>query len=67
MTRTWSLARSGLSLVPTLKKVAKAKKPATDVATADDKGGFFSWLFGGGIKQRSQVDAKDLLVELAPA
>ena len=43
------LARSGLSLIPTTKKVAKAKKPATDVATDDDKGGF-SRLFGGGIK-----------------
>ena len=42
----------------TTKKVAKAKKPATDVATDDDEGGFFSRLFGGGIKKRSQVDAK---------
>ena len=42
----------------TTNKVAKAKKPATDVATDDDEGGFFSRLFGGGIKQRSQVDAK---------
>jgi lipoprotein-anchoring transpeptidase ErfK/SrfK len=42
----------------TTKKVAKAKKPATDVASDDDNGGFFLRLFGGGIKQRSQVDAK---------
>jgi len=39
------------------KKVAKAKKPATD-DVAEDKGSFFSRLFGGGIKQKSDAGAK---------
>src|SRR4051812_38138339 len=42
----------------TTRKIAKAKKPATDVAIDKDKGGFFSRLFGGGIKNKSQADAR---------